>query len=259
MIRPTTHEDLQTIIDAWDDLADLVEAPIFTTWPPPGTIPAYNRALDDAELRAVRAERAEYLVAGDDAPGTRPVPINLRAVDIQIHVTSELLELADQLAASVQRPPVQAESRKGWTDTIHRETLLLAAKDAAHPARWHFDGREPANREHPQRTAVMAATWLQHRLTNPGPAEPFRPLTVAQHDAVSTTAHSCVRMIDDFLGIHRRSVPIPGLLCPAPCRGPLVMFGGDGDASTVRCRRCGRSWTDTTHTLTDEQLADGTP
>jgi hypothetical protein len=148
-------------------------------------------------------------------------------------VETGLCTTADWLAERVQRPAFKADTGKGWTDDLHRQAALLAAKDQADPRRWRYVG---------QRDAPAAAEWLSLRVT--GAPGPFRPLDAGELEAVAKVAAMGVQMIRRTLGDARQKEPIPQP-CPEPCGGQLVVEGGDGQPPLVRCEDCGRTWKDT--------------
>ncbi|MFF5589702.1 hypothetical protein [Streptomyces hygroscopicus] len=242
MIPATAH--LQLVIDRWADLADALTARQQTTWPPTMGI---TRIVLDEDARA--AHTAERLDTAPDAPGTRPVPLDLDIYDAMRDVEHQLVHLADVIASQIQRPAMTRAPRgAGWTPEEIARRDQLAAADAADPRRWTWprlaedaeDRRRPPGpeRERLARTAIGAAAWLAGRVENrPGPFLPLGPTRAAQITAVAAAAAA---RVETALRIARRAAAVDWP-CPA-CRGQLEVHGGDGQPPAVRCADCGRSW-----------------
>jgi hypothetical protein len=219
-------DDLDTITERWTTLQDRAGDRPTTTRPPAMGI---TRLLDDEERQALVDEHAD---TNPDAPGPRPVPVDLDVLDIMTTIETGLVTAADWLAERVQRPAFRAPTGHGWSDDVHRAAVLLAAKDAADPRRWKFTG---------QRSAPNAAEWLACRLRDqPGP---FRKLDEGERQAVTEIAASGAELIRRTLGDARRTQAVPEP-CPMPCGGQLVVEGGDGEPPVVRCEDCARTWTE---------------
>lgn len=224
----SSAEDLDTITERWTTLAEAAGTRTVTSWPPAMGI---TRLLDEEERQALAEERAD---TNPDAPGPRPTPVDVNVLDVMTTIETGLVTAADWLASRVQRPVVTAATGRGWSDDLHRQVVLLAAKDAADPRRWRFTG---------QRDAPAAAEWLALRLrAAPGP---FRALDEGEQEAVARVAAMGVEMVRRTLGEARRTEAVPEP-CPAPCGGQLVVEGGDGTPPVVRCEDCGRTWTEAT-------------
>ncbi|GAA2392028.1 hypothetical protein [Streptomyces coeruleofuscus] len=173
--------------------------------------------MTEEERQEQAADRAD---TNPDAPGPRPTP-----VDVYVLMTIEtgLVTTADWLAERVKRPAFRAATGQGWSDDVHRQVVLLAAKDSADPRRWKFTG---------QRSAPEAAEWLSLRFRNsPGP---FRTLAEGERQAVENVARMGAELIRRTLGEARRTEAVPHP-CPLPCGGQLVVEGGDGAPPVVRC------------------------
>lgn len=225
----TPHQHLTVITTHWGDLEDALPN---TT---PGTaygigLRAYLDHLVSAERPTVEElrEARGWQRAGTHSIGERPVPISLRVHDTMRAVERALLATADHIAHQVQRAPLTVDTGRGWTDATHREAALLAARDAADPARWSYTNPK-------SRTAPLAAVWLQHRLD--GAPGPFRALHIQQHDRIRTVAAGAAQRVLAALDMARRTQTAPQ---PCPhCRGTLRIEGGDGRPPSVRCRDCG--------------------
>ncbi|MFB6771115.1 hypothetical protein [Streptomyces sp. NPDC056337] len=219
-------DDLDTITERWPALQEATGSRPSTTWPPAMGI---SRLMSDEEQAEAAAERAD---TAPDAPGPRPTPVNVNVLDVMTTIETGLVTTADWLAERVQRPAFTWSTGRGWSDDVHRQAVLLSAKDAADPRRWRYTG---------QRSAPVAAEWLVLRLrAAPGP---FRPLDEGERQAVENVARMGAELIRRTLGDARRKEPLP-YPCPLPCGGQLVIEGGDGQAPVVRCEDCGRTWTE---------------
>ncbi|MFD3614448.1 hypothetical protein ACFWWT_04195 [Streptomyces sp. NPDC058676] len=224
----TAADHLDTVTERWTSLQDRVGDRPTTTWPPAMGI---TRLMSDEELQEQAAERAD---TAPDAPGPRPVPVDVDVLDVMTTIETGLVTAADWLAERVQRPAFRAPTGHGWSDDVHRAAVLLATKDAADPRRWRYNG---------QPTAPDAAEWLACRLRDqPGP---FRKLDEGERQAVAEVAQAGAELIRRTLGDARRTTAVPEP-CPMPCGGQLVVEGGDGEPPIVRCEDCGRTWTEQT-------------
>lgn len=204
----TAVQNLQLITRHWGDLHALRTARPHDAWPPP-SLQTYLRTVDEYD------------------PADRSAPVRLHVVDTIRAVEGALTDLADQTAATAQRPVIHAPTAgQGWSDDAHRQALLLAARDAADPRRWHYTGA---------RTAPAAAIWLCARLlADPGP---FRRLTDGQRERIALIAAGAADRVQHALGTARRTAPL-GRDCA--CGGGLLLEGGDGQPPVVRCEACGR-------------------
>lgn len=218
--HPTTAEALQAILDHWGDLHDALGTRQADTWPP------------TMGLTTMR-EPDEH---GDRLGDVRTLPIRPDVFDAMQHIADALTTLADQIAVDVQRPPLTAHTRRGWIDDIHRQVVLLAARDAADTRRWRYQGA---------RTATDAAAWLLGRLADaPGP---FRPLNDSHREHIDAVATACAITTQRILRLAREAVGT-GQSCA--CGGELELHGGDGTDPAVKCADCGRTWTDRTNSVT---------
>ncbi|MCX5201073.1 hypothetical protein OG897_06300 [Streptomyces sp. NBC_00237] len=221
----TTSQHLRTIATLWPDLRDALGAPPTATWPPSG-LRAYLTSLDEHD-----ADEAALLRADERSPeqiGTTAAPLRIRILDTMREVETALVELADQIAAEIQRSPMPRAPRQ-WpaSDRVRRDHL--AAADAVNPQRWRYTG---------QRTAPYAALWLCARVEGrPGPC---RPLDEAQHHRISRVAADAAERVERALDIAARCVP---LAAPCPtCASPIEVHGGAGAHPLARCSGCGLVW-----------------
>lgn len=204
----TAVQNLQLVVRHWGDLAELRTARPHDAWPP-ASLNAYLRTVEEYD------------------PADRSAPVRLHVIDTIRAVESALVDLADQTAATVQRPVIHAPTAgQGWSDDAHRQALLLAARDSADPRRWQYTGA---------RTAPDAAIFLFSRLLDL--EGPFRPLTQPQRERIATVAAGAADRVQHALGTARRTAPL-GRSCA--CGGSLLLEGGDGQPPVVRCESCGR-------------------
>lgn len=220
-MHTTTRTHLDTIATGWPKLAALLPAGTGgSTWPPARS--GYLRALDEHDAEQVaraRAERSEL------ALGERPVPMSLEVFDAMRAIERALCELADQIAATIQRPAMHApHAGRGWTDELHLTTMKAAAADAGDPRRWRYGGAG--------RTAPHAARWLAARLA--GEPGPFRPLADEQINAVAAVAEGAAARLGRMIGTVRTDAAMDR---PCPwCAGRLVMASGGDDLPRVTCQ-----------------------
>ncbi|MBP2583368.1 hypothetical protein J3A78_003846 [Streptomyces sp. PvR006] len=225
----TAAAHLDYVLDNWPVLQDAVTTPAKATgWPPAMGV---ARILSEEErIRAVE----ERLDTDPSAFGPRPVPIAVDILDILRAVEQDLVGLADEMAAAIQRPVLPTMSGGGWRDDAHRQLVLLSAKDSADPRRWRYSG---------QRDLARAAEWIAGRVAGaPGPFRLLLPVEQVRVDSVVQACADQVRRALGIVGIARREQPVP-FPCTG-CAGQLVVCGGDGQPPTVECRDCGRTWTD---------------
>ena len=218
----TAAAALRTIITTWPELADALTTHSADTWPPAGRMSTHltDLGLDDTPQRGAR---------DGSGTGDAPAPCRIDILDTQRTVHTALVELADQIAAAVQRSPM-SYAPTSWpaADQVRRNALANA--DVADPRRWRYRGTRPS--------APYTALWLLARVTaRPGP---FNRLTDRHHHHIATVAAESVRRIEQALQLTRLSRPAG---YPCFCGGDIHIHGGDGHPPTLACNRCGRSYT----------------
>lgn len=225
----TTRQNLTTIATRWTDLHDSLSTTGTGTWPPAGRMADYLAGLDAADAEEVAARWAlRDLERSPEQLGETRAPIRLHIHDTMRTVEAGLVELADQIAADVQRPVIAAPINRGWSDEIHRTVALLSAKDSADTRRWGYVGTD-------RRTAPYAALWLLGRHENtPGP---FRKLTLAHTDRIDRTAAEAAARVEQALQLTRHSQTLTETCA---CGGQLHLDGGDGTPAAIHCPACGR-------------------
>ena len=230
----TTAGHLFTVIRHWSDLKEALGAKSAPTWPPAGRMSDFVRDIEqrDEEQLARERHRALELRALERDPaqiGERPIPIRLTIHETMRTVRQDLLDCADHVAASVQRP-VMGPLPAGYPAADHQRRELLILKDRKVPRRWRWDGTRP--------DAPYTALWLLARvLGNPGP---FQPLTAVEGDHVAAVARAAARRVEAALDVGEAAAH---LRRPCPrCGGQLTAHGGAGAAPVARCGSCGRIW-----------------
>lgn len=186
--------------------------------------------LPDATL-ATQARLDERADSSPDAPGERPIPIRLHIHEVMRTVHADLLNCADQIASSAQRP-VMGLLPAGYPTADRGRRELLVMQDRNDPRRWSWTGDRP--------TAPYAALWLLARVQ--GAPGPFRPLTPLHHDLVAGVARSCADRVEAALDIaaQRRTLEQRH----EGCGGRIDVHGGEGRAPVAHCTGCGRIWTE---------------
>lgn len=229
----TTRQHLTTIATHWTDLHDALTTTGNSTWPPASRMSTYLAQLDAIDAEEIETRRAlRALERSPEQLGETRAPIRLHIHDTMRTVEAALVELADQIAAEVQRPVIAAPINRGWSDEIHRTVALLSAKDSADTRRWGYVGTD-------RRTAPYAALWLLGRHENtPGP---FRKLTLAHTDRIDRAAAEAAERVERALQLTRHSQPLTERCA---CGGQLHLDGGDGNPPAVRCATCGRRTAD---------------
>ncbi|MGW1267557.1 hypothetical protein [Streptomyces sp. NPDC002491] len=230
----TTATHLQTVINHWTDLQDALGTSQADTWPPVmGIARLHDHLKADDDARELRA-----LERSPDQIGTTAAPLRIAILDTMTSIDAWLVDAADFIAGTVQRPAVTRPPVTNRTDAVGLQLAALALADTADARRWSYT--DPR-----RRSAPFAAAWLLARVEDaPGP---FRILTGVQREEVHRVAGRAARAMDRALEMTRQT---QALERPCPhCRGTLRIEGGDGRPPTVRCRGCGRKWTDVTAAL----------
>lgn len=228
----TTATHLRTCAMHWRDLQDALGAPAIHNGFGIG-LRGHLAALE--ELDADRALMEAHLARMDeradsdpDAPGQRPIPIRLAVHETMRIVHTQLLECADQIAGSVQRP-IMGLLPDGYPPADRHRRELLVMQDRADPRRWSWTSTRP--------DAPHAALWLLARVQ--GAPGPFRPLTPVQHDAIGRVAREAANRVERTLDIaaQRRT-----LEQRHTCGGRIDVHGGEGRPPVAHCTGCGRVW-----------------
>ncbi|MFC9700895.1 hypothetical protein ACFTWD_09410 [Streptomyces sp. NPDC056943] len=235
----TPAQQLQQIARLWPDLTDALSAPTHHSWPPV-ELRGYLNAMEHMDRVEAAALRA--LERSPEQLGARPVPISLRVHDTMRAVEAALLDTADRIARSVQRPPQQPPApahsaaartrgeRLVWQDRARR--IEAARRDACDPRRWQ-----------PQhgRTAIRAALWLSGRAD--GRSGPFRMLSATENQHLARVAAGALGRVESALDLadQRRELTAEH---PCQCGGTIEMYGGAGARPVARCKGCGAIWSE---------------
>ncbi|MFF7610720.1 hypothetical protein [Streptomyces lavendulae] len=259
----TTAERLTTVATLWPYLQDALGTPNTTSWPPAG-LRDYLQHLDHLDREDARGLHYQRLIHtqhatgqpwyecvdcshvgdGRDHPvrpdrdpaqlGDRPSVMAAAVADTMRIVTRVLVDLADRVAASVQRPPMAGAptdwQARGWSADERARRDELARQDAADFRRWRPIGVRP-NGQH-------AALWLLARVQ--GAPGPVGPLNVAQRREIERAAAGAAGRIERTLDIGDQSGTISR---PCRCGGTITVHSGATTEAYARCEGCGRAWT----------------
>lgn len=161
--------------------------------------------------------------------GERPIPIRLNIHETMRLVHEQLVDCADAIASSVQRP-VMGLLPQGYPKADRARRELLVMQDRRDPRRWSWTRTRPA--------APLVALWLLGRVQ--GAPGPFRPLATPQLDHITAVARSCAQRIEQALDVGEQKATL-ARPCPT-CGGPLTLHGGAGTNPVARCAGCGHIW-----------------
>ncbi|MEY9944904.1 hypothetical protein [Kitasatospora sp. GAS1066B] len=231
--RHRAAAQLRTVRREWGALLVAVETPPAAAWPP---------AQLSTHLAQQLAADVDLIVA-DRAPLTlreHPAPLNLAALDAAVRVETLLFDLADTLAAGVQRPIARQRISSPGRPAVWADDQA----DAGDPRRWVYRSpTDPGSRRH---GLHFAALWVEGRLldedTTPEPAVDYtvQPALFGllpehlQHEAIRV-AGQCERLVLRVLELDARSTPIEGRACPWCAGAGLVLHTADGQAPRVTC------------------------
>lgn len=166
-VSSATADDLRAIREQWGDLLAAIDRPPAAEWPPRET----RSFLDRAELAEHQADDEPTGRSLGRTPLTireHPAPLNLTALDAALDTERALFELADTLAAAVQRPvhrrpSLNIPSYIGRTESAFRRTRMVVDRaDRDDPARWHYQApTSPGSRAY---GLHWAAVWIEGRV-----------------------------------------------------------------------------------------------
>ncbi|ELP64178.1 hypothetical protein PV735_05415 [Streptomyces turgidiscabies] len=225
----TTANHLHHLINHWTDLQAALGTNQADTWPPVMGIARLHEHLraDEAAVELRALERSPEQL------GATAAPLRIAILDTMASLDQQLVDVADQIASSVQRPRLNLQVRSaGPGDDIALQLKTLILKDEVDERRWSWTNPR-------LRAAPYAAAWLLARYEDaPGP---FRKLSGLQHTDIESAAAQAAEQVDQALEMTRRT-QVLDRPCPH-CRGVLRIEGGDGQDPAVKCRGCGRKWT----------------
>lgn len=227
----STTAHLTSVALHWRDLTDALGAPAVHNGFGIG-LRGHLAALAEPDIDLLAQARAdERADSAPDAPGQRPIPIRLQVHETMRIVHAQLLECADAIAGSVQRP-VMGLLPAGYPEADRRRRELLVMQDRADPRRWSWTKVRP--------DAWYAALWLLARVQ--GAPGPFRPLTPLHRDHIDRVAREAARRLEEALDItaQRRTLEQRH----EGCGGRIDVHGGEGRPPVAHCRGCGRIWSE---------------
>ncbi|MER7464065.1 hypothetical protein [Streptomyces sp. NPDC097981] len=210
-----TVRALRTIRGRWADVLLAIETPPADHWPP--------RQL----AHTMREGDDEQLAVEDRAPlvlREHPAPLNLGALDTARAVEQLVFDLADTLAAAVQRTE-QGDPRAWLSPNPSAPDSRRAAGSRAHGLHWAcvwIEGRVHDEDTEPERE-------LDGALTPP----PYEVLPLHLLHEARRTARIAEARVLRALGLDQRETPLPE---PCPwCEGELTLHSAPDGPPAVTC------------------------
>ncbi len=210
-----TVRALRTIRGRWAELLLAIEEPPVDHWPP--------RQL----AHTMRDGDDEQLVVEDRAPlvlREHPAPLNLGALDAGRGVERLVFDLADTLAAAVQRTE-QGDPRAWLCTDPSAPDSRRAAGSRAHGLHWAcvwIEGRVQDEDTAPERELDGALA-----------APPFEVLPLHLLHEARRTARIAEARVLRALGLDQRETPLPE---PCPwCEGELTLHSAPDGPPAVTC------------------------
>ncbi|MEU4092016.1 hypothetical protein [Streptomyces sp. NPDC026673] len=178
------YANFHAIAEQWPDLVDAIDRAPAAEWPPRESRGFLDQHPADGERARPHPDNRAPLVIRE-----HPAPLNLDALDAAVSTERRLADLADRVAATVQRSirsvPVPAVSR----DTV----WITHPADATDPARWHYAApTSPGSRA---RGVPFAARWLAARVTGKSDGDLFGLLPDRLLTDAAGIARDCARGI----------------------------------------------------------------
>ncbi|MGW8374283.1 hypothetical protein [Streptomyces sp. ODS28] len=207
-VRRETAAALHTVRKQWGELMLAIDTPPAEPWPPRQLVHTM-RPVDDEPL----VERAPLVLR------EHPAPANLDALDAGLFVEQAVFDLADTLAAAVQRAPLD------------------------HPRRWNYRSPTgPGSRAHGLHWAALFVegrvldedTEPEQQLDGTLDESPFLPLPEHLLHEAHRVARAAEGRVLRALGLDERTVPVPERPCPW-CGGELLLHTGPDEPPTVTC------------------------
>jgi len=229
-----TIYDLRAVREQWGDLLAAIERPPAAEWPPREArgfldqlAAAFDRRADDDALDpAARVGRLPLVLR------EHPAPVNLDALDAAIAVERDLFDLADQIAAEIQRPVRTGRDQTG--------RFVRDEADAANPARWH----PPTHRDAGPAAVSSAGSrayglhwacvWIEGRVCGEDlDGDLFAPMPPRLLDRTASVAAWARRHVERALERDGRTTTLDD---PCPwCGGQLVGRTRPGGEPVVTC------------------------
>lgn len=211
-----TAARLRAIREQWGALRAAIETPPASAeWPPRETAGFLNTgAADDGPLLV--EDRAPFVLR------PHPAPANVDALDVAEFVEKCMFELADRIAATVQRPGCDAPSR--W---VYEDPGAPDARTAA-GSRWHG--------LHWATVYVEGRVMGEQTEVADGVLAPYAPLPEWLLHQAARAARTCEQRIARTLTPEAiaRTSPLPAP-CPG-CGGALVVRAAPAEPPTVTCQ-----------------------
>jgi hypothetical protein len=218
--------DLRAVREQWGDLLAAIDRPPAAEWPPREyrTVDMQAAALDDTPAEP-RAGRTPLILR------EHPAPVNLDALDAALAIERDLFDLADQIAAEIQRPVRTSRDARG--------RFVRDEDDAANPARWH----PPTHRDAGPAAASSAGSrayglhwacvWIEGRVCGERDGDLFAPMPPRLLDRAARVAARARRHVERALERDGRTTQLDDA-CPW-CGGQLVGTIRPGGEPVVTC------------------------
>ncbi|MGI5252791.1 hypothetical protein [Actinacidiphila glaucinigra] len=176
--------DLAAIGEQWPDLLAAIDHAPAAEWPPRESRGFLDQHPADGERARPHPDNRAPLVIRE-----HPAPLNLDALDAAVAIERQLADLADRVAATVQR-----SSRSVPVPAVSRDAVWIThPADAADPARWHYAApTSPGSRA---RGVPHAAQWLADRVTGKSDGDLFGLLPDRLLTDAAGIARDCAREI----------------------------------------------------------------
>ncbi|AVH58398.1 MULTISPECIES: hypothetical protein [Streptomyces] len=213
--------DLAAIREAWGDLLAAIDTPPRAEWPPRD-----SRALGVID-HGIKPDPGPTIGRMPLILREHPAPLNVDALDAALDVERAMFDLADTIAAAVQRPVRRALIQP-------KATFLRWGEDQADrddPARWHYKApTSPGSRAY---GLHWAAVWLEGRALDEPAGDLFTPIPALILDDLATVAHRARQRVEKALGRDGRTTTLAE---PCPwCKGELTARTQSGGEPSVSC------------------------
>ncbi|MCX5362896.1 hypothetical protein OG864_29800 [Streptomyces sp. NBC_00124] len=231
--------DLRAIREQWGDLLAAIERPPAAEWPP-REARGFLDQLAAADHRAEDDDQEQGEARLGRMPLTlrqHPALLNLDALDAAMNVERALFDLADTLAAAVQRPvrrrpSLDIPSYSGRTAPAPQRTrMMVDGLDRDDPARWHYAApTSPGSRAY---GLHWAAVWIEGRVLGEDRGDLFGLLTPRMLDEAAAVARRARADIERALNRDGRTTRLE---TPCPwCGGELTGRTRAGGEPYVTC------------------------